>query len=78
MNKYSYIAGLDGRMCEVVRKSGLTIKDFSKKVGINCKTMYRIMYESQGGSVGTLYKICSRMGISADWLLFGEKKGGQK
>ena len=53
---------------------GVTQDVFAEKVCITSNFLSEIENGKKGISCETLYNICERIGVSADYLLFGEKE----
>ena len=71
------IAMLDGfwdRLDEEIRKRGLDKKRLSKMCGISRKTLYNPKRDSRYIRLVYFMRICSALRVSADYLLFGERK----
>ena len=76
--KQQNIVLLDGfwdRLDEEIRKRSLNKKLLSKMCGIDRKMLYNPKRSKRYIRLVYLARICSALGVSADYLLFGEEKG---
>lgn len=65
------------RLHRIRSQLDLTREQFSEKVGISPQFLAEIENGKKGMSAETLYKICSRFSISANYLLFGRTSTSQ-
>lgn len=75
--KTQNITLLDGfwdRLDEEISKSGLNKKQLSQMCGIDRKTLYNPKRSNRYIRIVYLARICSVLKVSADYLLFGERK----
>lgn len=56
----------------------LSREEFSEKVGISPQFLAEIENAKKGFSAETLYKICEKADVSADYILFGELSENSK
>ena len=66
--------GFRKRLHDTYLKSDITQVELSKKIGCNRKTLCNWLYNDERESVIILKKLCEALNVSADYLLFGEKK----
>lgn len=65
--------GFTERLYETVLKSGLEITEISRKTGIPRTSVYCYVLNGTVPNVTVLAKMCKLLGVSADYLLFGEE-----
>lgn len=53
-------------------KSGLTVPDAAAMCGLPVPTLEAFLYRQQMPSAPSLFKLVTGLGVSADWLLFGD------
>lgn len=76
MNKTQYMPEcMMGRLKEIIYTSPLSVKEIAKQLGVARSTLYRWMEENTPPSSTELARICELFDVSADYLLFGIKKG---
>jgi transcriptional regulator with XRE-family HTH domain len=52
----------------------LTREKLSEKAGLSVQFIADIEYGRKGFTVGTLKKLCGTLGVSADYIVFGETR----
>lgn len=59
------------RLAEVISSSGMNLKEFSERVGVNYRTLQHYLAGERKVGVEFLERLSEQMGISASWLLTG-------
>ena len=62
------------RLVGVIENSGLTITEISRRTGLSRSLIYAYMYDGKNPTVISLWKLCTVLHVSADWILFGRQK----
>ena len=70
---YNLTVGL--RIREVREMLNMTREQFSEKCDISCSFLGAVENGKKAITSKTLYKICSALNISADYIIFGKKEG---
>ena len=65
------------RLRRVRTQQSLTREQFAEQVGISPQFLAEIENGKKGMSADTLYKICTRFNLSADYLLLGKSSATQ-
>lgn len=65
------------RLRRIRMQQQLSRELFSEQVGISSQFLAELENGKKGMSTDTLYKICNRFSISADYLLFGKTNSSQ-
>jgi transcriptional regulator with XRE-family HTH domain len=65
------LKGFGERLKAAIKDSEFSQKEISEKLRINQDTITNYVKEKFFPKADSLYDICSLLGISADWLLFG-------
>ncbi len=73
MKDYNLVVGL--RIREIRESMNLSREKFSEKCDISVSFLSDVERGKKSLTAKTIYKICSSMGVSADYIILGHKKG---
>lgn len=62
------------RLGQAIYKSGISQRELAEHIGVNPATISYWCNHGNWMSAKYLPAICKTLGISADWLLFGEER----
>lgn len=65
------------RLRQIRTQMGLTREEFAEQVAISPQFLAEIENGKKGMSAETLFKICSRLNVSADYILLGRISSSQ-
>lgn len=75
MNRhYNQTVGFADRLENEIFRNGISKKKLAEMVGVDRRTIYEYCWGSIMPNALTLAKICKALNVSADYLLFGEKR----
>lgn len=66
---------LHSRIRNAREKRGLTREKFAEKLGVSVSYLAELERGRTGISVKLLMRVCQVLGLSADYILFGEERG---
>lgn len=72
--KRYYLAHSTQRLRDAWLKSGLTQGQIAERVGCERKTINSMMTGNYVCNVTVFAKTCKVLGVSADWILYGERR----
>lgn len=75
--KHYPLVGFSKRLNDTFLKSGLTQIRLAEIIGIERKSIANYLYGVSEPQASILAKICKELHVSADYLLFGEKRNDE-
>lgn len=74
MSKKAINEAIGGRLRSYRESLGMNRESFSEKVGLSPQFLAEAENGKKGLSAESIYKICSNIGMSADYLVLGKRK----